>query len=180
MNLGYSMTLPNTHELYARLLRQFATHLASIHALDCQRLDVGFLPQHAAAVATQVRQDSSMPSMADSAPDEGRILDALRSAWPIGQQNQSVLLHGDYWPSNTIWQDERLAAIIDWEDAAIGDPLADLANSRLEILWAGGFDAMTSYTQQYHTLRPIDRTNLPYWDLYAALRPVRNMAGLGA
>jgi aminoglycoside phosphotransferase (APT) family kinase protein len=35
------------------------------------------------------------------------------------------LLHGDYWPDNTLWRDGRLVCVIDWEDAALGDPLAD-------------------------------------------------------
>lgn len=47
--------------------------------------------------------------------------------------NQPTLLHGDYWPGNILWQGDQLAAIIDWEDACLGDPLSDLANSRLEL-----------------------------------------------
>jgi aminoglycoside phosphotransferase (APT) family kinase protein len=40
-----------------------------------------------------------------------------------------VLLHGDFWPGNALWRDGALVAILDWEDAAIGDPLADVANA---------------------------------------------------
>ena len=70
-------------------------------------------------------------------------------------------------------------AAIDWEDAALGDPLADLANSRLEILWAFGIDAMYSFTRQYRSMTSIDFTNLPYWDLCAALWPVNQIANWG-
>jgi aminoglycoside phosphotransferase (APT) family kinase protein len=82
-----------------------------------------------------------------------------------------VLLHGDFWPGNILWKDGRLVAVIDWEDAAIGDPLADVANGRLEVLWAFGIDAMRSFTDQYASMAAIDWTSLPYWDLCAALRP---------
>ncbi len=68
-----------------------------------------------------------------------------------------------------------LTNCIDGEDAAIGDPLADVANSRLEILWALGRDAMERFTQHYQSLAPLDITDLPLWDLCAALRPVRTM-----
>ncbi|MBE0338234.1 hypothetical protein [Paenibacillus sp. 23TSA30-6] len=51
-------------------------------------------------------------------------------------------------------------------------PLADLANGRLEMLWAFGIDAMNDFTREYKTVMPaVDFTNLPYWDFYAALRP---------
>jgi len=91
-----------------------------------------------------------------------------------------VILHGDYWPGNTLWRNGRLVAVIDWEDAAIGDPLADLGNARLEILMHYGEAAMNEFTCQYSALWPdTDLTALPYWDLYAALRPTGQMDGWG-
>ena len=59
--------------------------------------------------------------------------------------------------------------MIDWEDARIGDPLSDLANSRLEMLCAFGVDAMHRFTYLYQSRAPIDMTHLPYWDLYRSL-----------
>ena len=56
-----------------------------------------------------------------------RIRDMLASAWPFPRPNPPALLHGDYWPGNILWKDGRLAAVIDWEDACLGDPLVDLA-----------------------------------------------------
>ena len=63
-------------------------------------------------------------------------------------------------------------AVIDWEDAALGDPLADVANSRLEILWAFGIAAMIGCTRQYRSMTAVDFANLPYWDLCVALRRI--------
>jgi aminoglycoside phosphotransferase (APT) family kinase protein len=90
------------------------------------------------------------PVTVDESLDEGRIRDALEAVWPLPQRNPSALLHGDFWPGNTLWRDGQLMAIIDWEDAQFGDPLADVANSRLEILWAFGIDVMQRFTHQYH------------------------------
>jgi aminoglycoside phosphotransferase (APT) family kinase protein len=88
-------------------------------------------------------------------------------------------LHGDYWPGNILWKDGRLAAVIDWEDARVGDPLDDLANCRLEFLWTLGVDAMNEFTERYKSQTSIDCTNLPYWDLVAALRPCGKLSTWG-
>jgi thiamine kinase-like enzyme len=82
------------------------------------------------------------PVILDESLSEGRIRDMLESVWPLPRVNQAALLHGDFWPGNILWKNGRLTAVIDWEDAALGDPVADFANSRLEILWAYGRKAM--------------------------------------
>ncbi len=84
------------------------------------------------------------------------------------QRNGLALLHGDFWPGNVLWQAGRLTGIIDWEDARLGDPVADVANSRLEILWAYGAAAMTAFTQRYAALNALDFTELPRWDRWIA------------
>jgi aminoglycoside phosphotransferase (APT) family kinase protein len=109
----------------------------------------------------------------NSSLDEGRIRDTLEAAWPFPQRNAPALLHGDFWPGNILWRDSKLVAVIDWEDATLGDPLTDLAISRLDVLWIFGLDAMRSFTQHYISMMAIDYSNLPYWDLCAALRLVR-------
>ena len=157
----------------ADFIPQFATHLARIHAVDCSHVDLSFLPKQEQRYAKKV---SERPQNLDESIDEGRIRDVLESAGRLSQRNPSVLLHGDFWPGNLLWKDGRLVAVIDWEDAALGDPLADVANSRLEILWAFGIDAMHSFTQCYQSITAIDFTNLPIWDLFAALRPAFKIA----
>lgn len=158
------------------LIFQLATQLSRIHQVDGSKLDVSFLPQQANISAQKLR---ARPANVDESLDEGLIRDALEAVWPFPQRNTSVLLHGDFWPGNILWRDGQLVAVIDWEDAALGDPLADVANSRLEILWAFGIDAMQSFTHQYQSMTTIDFTHLPYWDLCAALRPVAQLAQWG-
>ncbi len=158
------------------LLLQLATHLFRIHQIDSSKADLSFLPNLAQSCAERLRE---RPAMVDESLDEGRIRNVLEAVWPFPQRNPSVLLHGDFWPGNTLWRDGQLIAIIDWEDAKLGDPLADVANSRLEILWAFGIDAMQLFTRQYQSLTTIDFTHLPYWDLCAALRPVAQLAQWG-
>ncbi len=157
----------------AGFLLQLATHLSSIHRIDCSNLDLSFLPQQEKVYTEKLRE---RPARLDESIDEGRIRDTLERVWPLPQRNASVLLHGDYWPGNILWRDGQLVAVVDWEDAKVGDPLADLASSRLEILWAFGIDAIHRFTHHYQAVTPIDCTNLPYWDLCAALRPAFKIA----
>ncbi|MDQ6660959.1 MAG: phosphotransferase [Chloroflexota bacterium] len=155
------------------LTLQLATHLSRIHTVDCSKQDLSFLPTPEKIYAEKLRE---RPTSVNESLDEGHIRDALESVWPFPQHNTSVLLHGDFWPGNILWKDGQLVAVIDWEDAALGDPLADVANSRLEILWAFGINAMQSFTHQYQSMTTIDFTNLPCWDLCAALRPASKIA----
>ncbi len=149
---------------------QLATHLAKIHRVDCSKLDVSFLPKRANGCAETF---GKRPTTVDASLDEVRIRDTLEAISPLPQRNAFVLLHGDYWPGNILWQDDTLVAVIDWEDATLGDPLIDVAISRLDMLWIFGVDAMHSFTDHYQSLMAIDYTNLPYRDLCAALRFVR-------
>ncbi|GCE07398.1 hypothetical protein KDAU_47270 [Dictyobacter aurantiacus] len=152
---------------------QMAAHLASIHALDAARLNLSFLPDMQQIWSERLQ---TPPAALDVTLSEGRIRDALNAIWPPLQHNPPALLHGDFWPGNMLWQDGQLAAVVDWEDAALGDPLADLGNSRLEILWAFGREAMEEFTRCYQVLRTIDYSNLPVWDLCAALRPAGQLS----
>lgn len=149
-------------------IQQFAEALANIHRFNLAAHDLSFLPNRT-QIAT--RKLAHHPDRLDDSLQEGRIRAALEPVWPPTQHNPTTLLHCDCWPGNLLWRSGQLAAVIDWEDAALGDPLADLANSRLELLWAFGDEAMQQFTATYQSLMQLDLTNLPYWDLYAALKP---------
>ncbi len=148
-------------------IAQLAAFLARLHRVDCTRLDLPFLPRQEEHYARRLRD---RPARLDESLDEGRIRATLEAAWPLTQHNPTVVLHGDFWPGNVLWRAGKLTAVVDWEDAALGDPLADLGNCRLELLWAFGREAMLDFTHRYLALYPVDLTNLPYWDLCAALR----------
>jgi aminoglycoside phosphotransferase (APT) family kinase protein len=142
-------------------LRQMAVFLARLHALDIDRLNLPALP----------RRDDPIPgTLADlpGLPFEARVREALAGRSLHNPINAPALLHGDFWPGNIMWRDGDIAAVIDWEDAASGDPLADLAGSRIELLWKHGDEAMTTFTNLYMALSPVDLANLPLWELRAA------------
>lgn len=153
-------------------LCQMAGFLAQLHNLDISHM----------ALDSLRLLDWSLgpaPAQLDDALSEGKIRQALRTHSPPQAADKTVLLHGDFWPGNVLWRDGQLAAVIDWEDAALGDALADLGNARLEILWAFGPVAMHRFTDTYQKLTGQDLAPLPYWDLRAALRPAGKLATWG-
>lgn len=123
------------------------------------------------------------PQHPDEAMRETRIRTVLAEHWPAGAGSARSILHGDFWPGNTMWRDGRLAAVIDWEDAAVGDPRSDLANLRLELVWAYGPQAAAEATRLYAerggrdgavglSAGELSPAGLALWDLAAAARPV--------
>lgn len=154
-----------------KYLLALATELSKIHTPG--EHDLSFLKKVSDVCLELERK---RPSPTPPACAEARIRTTLTARGPQPQQNESTLLHGDFWPGNTLWLDGELTAVIDWEDAKWGDPLIDLANSRLEIAWIFGPEAMNTFTRYYQSRIALDYTNLPYWDLCAALRFIRIFA----
>lgn len=120
------------------------------------------------------------PKQLDDSLSEGLIRTVLEPVWPKLPRNVGTILHGDFWPGNVLWRDGEIVVVIDWEDAVWGDPLSDVGNMRLELLWAYGREAMDAFTERYQERRPeLAYDMLPYWDLYAALRPASQLSQWG-
>jgi aminoglycoside phosphotransferase (APT) family kinase protein len=153
------------------MLHQMATQLARIHR-SAITSEFGFLRRRNDSVGRTVLQS---PARLDGTLDEPRLRSALTALWPWPQYNADALLHGDYWPGNLLWKGGKLVAVLDWEEAEVGDPLADVAVSRLDILWAFGEEAMHIFTECYRERTEIDWRNLACWDLCVGLRPMSNL-----
>jgi len=152
-------------------LDQFARRLSEIHNFDTDVTDL----------AVPVARTRGFEIFRDEAPPQADPVYQVERIWTtlaarrLQPVNDHVLLHGDYWPGNTLWRNGSLVAVIDWEGPEINDPLLDLAISRLDLWWAFGRQAMEDFTGRYLALRPIDTNMLPAWDLRCALRPASNV-----
>ena len=89
--------------------------------------------------------------------------------WPPGPPGARRLLHGDFWTGNVLWRHGGLAAVIDWEDAVIGDPLFDLAIARSNLVWTHGTGACRAFTKCYRDATGLDPYRLWQWDIHAAV-----------
>jgi aminoglycoside phosphotransferase (APT) family kinase protein len=104
-------------------------------------------------------------------------MEAVLAKGPPGKGNGLRLLHGDFWAGNLLWREGALVGVVDWEDAALGEPLLDLAQARVELVWLFGVEGAARFTNYYQQGVDLDFTNLPYWDLCAVLRLLRLVRG---
>lgn len=124
-----------------------------------------------------IRSDP-LPDVFDYLPEGAEWLELrtyLGSLTGTGYMQSPKLLHGDFWPENLLWRDGALAAILDWEDGAIGDPLSDVACCRLELRYKLGKDSMQRFTQAYARHQPVDLSRLALWQVYVAAAAHRFM-----
>lgn len=146
-----------TTELPPDPIGPMAALLADLHALDVDALGVGFLPRR------------------DAPEDEG-VTDLPPRRTPLGRRS---LLHGDYWPGNVLWRDGRVVALLDWEDAAVGDPMCDLAAARQELCWKLGPEAMAAFTGAYASRAHVDGWQLAVWQVFMARAVLEHMGAWG-
>lgn len=90
-----------------------------------------------------------------------------------------VVLHGDFWPSNLIWSEKRIAAILDWEDAALGDPLSDVACACLELKYLHGNEGKDLFETAYAKHHKIDPQRLALWLAYVSSAALKYMGDWG-
>jgi len=103
-------------------------------------------------------RDDPLPELFRFLPQDAEF-DALRARLagmtPASAAGPATLRHGDFRPGNLLWQDEQIAGIPDWEDAACGEPLSDVACTALELKYVAGREGAESFLRAYDRLRPI-------------------------
>jgi len=113
-----------------RALEELIDALVAIHAVDWRASGLGDLAHTGEYLPHQITRWLAQLASYDGRelPSAIRLADWLRSHRTEDQP--SALCHGDYKLDNVLFAPEstpRLAAVIDWEMAGVGDPLVDLA-----------------------------------------------------
>jgi aminoglycoside phosphotransferase (APT) family kinase protein len=116
----------------ARAGNDLVDHLVRLHQLDVALVGLGDLGRPHGFMRRQIRRwldqwEQSADPVADAGIPVAGLAAALAAVVP--ESSGASLLHGDYRLDNTILSAQdpgRIAAIIDWEMATLGDPLADL------------------------------------------------------
>lgn len=104
--------------------------LAALHSLDIDEIGLGELGKREDYVLRQCKTwYRSWTSSVEAAElDDQRVhdvYDLLIERMP--EQGPATLVHGDYGTHNSMFgPDSAVAAVVDWEIATLGDPLADL------------------------------------------------------
>jgi aminoglycoside phosphotransferase (APT) family kinase protein len=103
--------------------------LVKLHSVDVTEGDLASFGRPDGYLRRQVERFSALWDIntTRSLPDVGLLGGWLADNLPDSQQ--AAVLHGDYRPGNLMFHRSapaRVAAVLDWEMAAVGDPLADL------------------------------------------------------
>ena len=105
--------------------------LADLHALDPDELGLGDLSKRDSYIGRQVKSwyRSWTASAAPADYDDPRAHEIERYLTAhLPDQGPIKVVHGDYGLHNVlVGADGKVAAVVDWEIASLGDPLADLA-----------------------------------------------------
>jgi len=118
--------------------------LVDIHALDPGAVGLGGFGRPDGFLERQVKRWTGLAEeVLSDIVGVGRLVADIRSTKP--QTTRSGIVHGDYRLDNVmVSEDARIVAVLDWEMAALGDPLTDLG--LLQCYWTGvinpGGDAM--------------------------------------
>jgi aminoglycoside phosphotransferase (APT) family kinase protein len=120
-----------TEEQAADLSRCLAEMLAAIHGVDVNQVGLGDLGRGAGYLRRQLDrwQRQWELSATREMPGYEQLVQRLTAALPAETQGQTTLVHGDYRLDNvlvTLDPEPRITAVVDWEMATLGDPLADL------------------------------------------------------
>jgi aminoglycoside phosphotransferase (APT) family kinase protein len=99
--------------------------LAALHAVVPSEIELGDEPavELSAEVERWTRAFATLP--ADLQGDYERAAELLRATVPAALP--PVVNHGDFRLGNTLCENERVNAVIDWEIWSVGDPRIDLA-----------------------------------------------------
>lgn len=79
------------------------------------------------------------------------------------------LVHGDLWYGNTLWDNGRLAAVLDWDCAGVGPAGIDLGSLRCDAAWSYGLDAAEHILRGWEAQAGRPAAAVAYWDTVAAL-----------
>lgn len=103
--------------------------LAALHAIDHRAIGLGDFGAPGSYAARQVERWTRQyrAAQTDEVPEMELLMEWLPRSLPA--QNHTSIIHGDYRIDNLIYaaNGSEVCAVIDWELATIGDPLADFA-----------------------------------------------------
>lgn len=148
--------------------RQFTDALATLHTVDWEARGLGFLGvpddrSDPAALELGRCQETLERIALRPYPVIHELIAHLRERRP--RAARLSLIHDDFRMGNFIWRDGRIRAFIDWERAFIGDPMADVAFTRL---YLAGWCSISGEMAERYTQKSgieVDEESVRYYTL---------------
>jgi aminoglycoside phosphotransferase (APT) family kinase protein len=189
------LTDVHTIERAARQRSGFAMveSLAALHSVDIEAVGLGDIGPRADFVARQLRRWQRQ--WEQTKPGDFAAMDELHRRLEVAMppQQRDTIVHGDFRLGNLMLDDAgEVLAILDWELAALGDPLADLGWT---VMWwdaaidtgegpspaaLQGFAPTSALIDRYAATTGLDVTALPYYVAFNIWRRLCIRAGVAA
>ena len=151
--------------------RKLAGTLAKIHSITCGEEEQEFLLK-GNAEASWFLNSESPPAYMQAYPGGSELWSLLQDQLPKVERVSPVLLHIDYWSGNILWHENEISAVIDWEEAAYGDPAIDVGYAAMNMALMGLTEAGDEFIRTYESKTGRVLRNLGFWELAAAVRPM--------
>ena len=151
--------------------RKLAITLARIHCIPCGNDEQEFLLNGNDQAAWFLKYNAP-PKYMYAYPGGGDLWQTVRELSASFHADSPSLLHIDYWSGNLLWQKNEISAVLDWEEAAYGDPAVDVAYARMNMVLMGAPDAADEFLRVYESEMGRKTKNLGFWELAAAVRPM--------
>jgi aminoglycoside phosphotransferase (APT) family kinase protein len=151
--------------------RSLAETLARIHAVPPDMAPRDLLLD-ANAEATWFLRSAKIPDFMQAHPEGERVWQAVQMGFPRLEPVPPTLVHVDYWPGNILWDSGQISAVVDWEEAALGDPAIDVAYCCMDIALKDLPGAAEEFLRAYEAAVGHPIANLGFWELAAAARPM--------
>jgi aminoglycoside phosphotransferase (APT) family kinase protein len=156
--------------------RAMAAMLARIHSVPCDAVARSALLDANAEAAWFLRP-GRVPDFMQAHPGGPAVWQAAHQIWPSLAPVPPTLVHIDYWPGNILWNRGEISTVLDWEEAAYGDPGIDVAYCRMDLFLRGMGQAADLFLDAYEAAAQRQVANLGFWELAAAARPMFHSEG---
>lgn len=95
-----------------------------------------------------------------------RAIEVLEGPAP---SHERLFIHRDYHPGNVLWRREEVRGVVDWVNASIGSPWADVGHCRVNLAEPFGQPAAERFLDLYRAASGRRGEYHPYWDIVAAI-----------
>jgi aminoglycoside phosphotransferase (APT) family kinase protein len=157
-------------------VREVAATLAKIHSVPWNASAKDFLPPVDPNLLWFLNS-GVVPDYMQAQPGGALAWETAHDLSPRRAPVQAAFVHTDYYPGNILWDQGRITAVLDWEEASFGDPAADVAYCRMDMFFTGMNQAADEFLRIYETATGQPVANLGFWEFAAAARPMFRPAG---
>jgi hypothetical protein len=151
---GRAQLLPDDMDVW---LRRLVEPLPVLHAIDGWR--VASLAPHRSYVAID---RLTVPDWSSCKPTWARAIECVQGPAPEALDR---FVHRDYHPTNVLFTQGRVSAVLDFTDASRGPAAADLAHCRLNLALLHGPAVAERFLEIHEEVAPGSIELSPYWDL---------------